>query len=495
MAGFDIAGAHKAGYSDAEIADYMGKQASFDVTGARKAGYDDNAIISHLTKPKEDPPHTWGDELGIGVRAAEKGVTDLWDLVANSDVGPIPLRGANMVLKSLRSDPATIVANSGLPKPVTNREKLASSLIEGGVAGAPFGGGAGIPAALVSGASGAGGAASGEFARQQGFSPVNQFLASLAGGGFAGLTTGRVANAFTKVPVPTAEALRTQATAAYTAAEHSGVTFNPSAVQALQADVMKDLATHPNIQFHPDLHPRIKVALTALDDLASSNQPPSFQQMELLRRVAKTAGRSADADERRLGRNIVSKLDDFVQNAGPNEGSGDTAGAAAAITQARSAWSRMAKSDQISEMIEKARNSPSSSAVALKAQFRQLANNPNRMRQFTPQEQAAIKQMARGTVTQNALQIIGNLSPGMNMRGMFAGYGEANLALHNPLLAGGLAVGGATGKVLANRMAAGRAQNVAVQMRNGEPMGVDIRDLVPFMTPAMIQAAEAHDRR
>lgn len=48
---FDVDGARKAGYSDAEIADHMAKQASFDTTGARKAGYSDAELIDYL-RPK-----------------------------------------------------------------------------------------------------------------------------------------------------------------------------------------------------------------------------------------------------------------------------------------------------------------------------------------------------------------------------------------------------------------------------------------------------------
>ncbi|WP_299109793.1 hypothetical protein [uncultured Bradyrhizobium sp.] len=49
MSDFDINGARKAGYTDAEIADHLAKSRSFDTAGARKAGYSDADIISHLS--------------------------------------------------------------------------------------------------------------------------------------------------------------------------------------------------------------------------------------------------------------------------------------------------------------------------------------------------------------------------------------------------------------------------------------------------------------
>lgn len=46
--GFDLDGARKAGYSDAEIATDLGRSQSFDVLAARKAGYSDGEIIAKL---------------------------------------------------------------------------------------------------------------------------------------------------------------------------------------------------------------------------------------------------------------------------------------------------------------------------------------------------------------------------------------------------------------------------------------------------------------
>ncbi len=46
---FDVAGARKAGYSDAEIAQFMAQSASFDAAAAKKAGYSDGEIIAHLS--------------------------------------------------------------------------------------------------------------------------------------------------------------------------------------------------------------------------------------------------------------------------------------------------------------------------------------------------------------------------------------------------------------------------------------------------------------
>jgi hypothetical protein len=73
---FDIEGARKAGYSEGEIADYLGSQNNFDVMGARKSGYADGEIISHLSAPSTpaQPETSWYQNAAIGVG---KGMTDI----------------------------------------------------------------------------------------------------------------------------------------------------------------------------------------------------------------------------------------------------------------------------------------------------------------------------------------------------------------------------------------------------------------------------------
>lgn len=77
-----------------------------------------------------------------------------------------------------------------LPRPETKREKLAAAAVEGAAASAPFAlGGGGIVSTLASG--GGAGAAS-EFAKQKGYGPAGQLLASLGGGLAAGATVNKL---------------------------------------------------------------------------------------------------------------------------------------------------------------------------------------------------------------------------------------------------------------------------------------------------------------
>lgn len=69
---FDIEGARRAGYSEAEIADYLAGQSRFDSAAARKAGYSDAEILSHLgsqggNAAARQPERTVLEEVGQGL--------------------------------------------------------------------------------------------------------------------------------------------------------------------------------------------------------------------------------------------------------------------------------------------------------------------------------------------------------------------------------------------------------------------------------------------
>lgn len=68
---FDIDGARKAGYSDAEIADYLGAQRKFDVAAARQSGYRDDEILAHLSTPAAPAAPARTASPGFGTALAQ----------------------------------------------------------------------------------------------------------------------------------------------------------------------------------------------------------------------------------------------------------------------------------------------------------------------------------------------------------------------------------------------------------------------------------------
>lgn len=93
---FDYDAAMKEGYTDTEIADFLGKQHGFDVLGARKEGYKDSEIVQHLMGnpseekgAKQEPPSPSRGWLGDIASGAARGVLVRFPEMVGRAVKPI----------------------------------------------------------------------------------------------------------------------------------------------------------------------------------------------------------------------------------------------------------------------------------------------------------------------------------------------------------------------------------------------------------------------
>lgn len=236
--GFDIEGARRAGYSDAEIVDHVAAERKFDAGSARRAGYSDAEILGHLREPIERagtpaaPADTRGTGeraargLGLGVRDAAQAVAALpgiaYDLAAvplNLGIGAInalapreqTLSGLVTgeapkpawqipTIRSARENIGAVADAAGLPRAETAAERYTSAGVEGagsvlpslgaglalrGAQQVPMIANALLAAPVAQVASGATGGLAAEGAREAGAGPVGQVAAAL-GGGLAG---------------------------------------------------------------------------------------------------------------------------------------------------------------------------------------------------------------------------------------------------------------------------------------------------------------------
>src|SRR3990167_954685 len=85
----DLAGARKAGYSDTELADYLGGSLNFDVPAARQAGYKDEEILQHLESLDTTGPTDY-------LKSAASGVLSGAGMIAQGG-GEVLARGVNAV--------------------------------------------------------------------------------------------------------------------------------------------------------------------------------------------------------------------------------------------------------------------------------------------------------------------------------------------------------------------------------------------------------------
>jgi hypothetical protein len=530
---FDVEGARAAGYTDAEIADYLADQDSFDAAAARKAGYTDAEIIGYISaapaastaaKPVEKPKSTFTDDAaqllgvtnsailpyatmaGLGAAAGAPfagigavpgaaggilslGISDLGTNIYNAGASLLGGKPAQLPSETIRR----LYENVGVGRrPQTPGQEVLFSAAEGAAGGlsgatafnrlaqrtAP-----GVTRNImqelgrapgVQTAAGAGAATAPTIGREYAGieNPLAQFGLSVAGG----MAGGRMAT-----PRPrtvTSGQLATRAQEAYGRAEQAGVRFNPASISNLGNSIRRSFTTHPKVQFDPSLHPRINTVLQRIEEASvaaqQSGTPISFSQVELLRRIARTAANSLDRDERRLGADVIRQIDNFVQAPPPKAiVSGQGPDAARAVTEARAAWRRMSQADALDTIVERASNSAQGlNASSLRAQARAIANNPNRMRGFDPDIQTEIRSLARGNRGLSTLQTIGQFAPSFNLRNLpgsavTAGAGGA-LYSGSPTAAAvgvGLGATGMAAKTAANRMATGRVASMADRAR------------------------------
>ena len=536
MAKFDVEGARAAGYTDAEIADFLAGEEAFDAAAAREAGYTDAEIIGYISaapaapaaaKPVEEPKSTFIDDAAQLLGVTNRAILPYATAAGAGALAGAPFAGvgalpgaAGGVLALGAGDLGTSIYNAGAAlfggermqspsetirqgyenvgvgrRPQTPGQEVLFSAAEGAAGGLSGAGafnqlarkaapgvtrnvmqelGRGIG---VQTAAGAGAAAAPTIGREYAGieNPLAQFGLSVAGG----MAGGRMATP-RAVPV-TREQLISQAGKDYRRAEQAGVQFDTAAIADLSQSIRRSLS-QPNLQFHPRLHPRINVVLDDIDEAITNAQtngvPVSFSQLELLRRVARTAGKSLDKDERRLASGIIRQLDEFVDAPPANAViAGDAADAATAIKNARTSWRRMSQVDAIDGMVEKASNSADGlSATSLRSAARTIANNPNKMRSFDPDIQKQIKDLTRGSGGLSTLQAVGMLGPNLPTNvpqairalpgaATLTGTGAALYSGSPGLAALGatVAAGGLASRAAANKMALGRVDKMTNQ--------------------------------
>lgn len=276
---------------------------------------------------------------------------------------------------------------------------------------------------LMTGISGAlGGEGGGDLASKAGYeegtlpNTAARAAGSLAGGVAGSAATAGVQRALAmrqaEKAVPTSQALRTAADNAYQTADDAGLVVSQPFMEKLGQEVTR---TANEAGFHPKIHPKVAGAVESI--MGAANGEASLQQIDQLRRIAGSAARSIEPDERRVAATIINKIDDMLNNLGMKDVmAGNADEAASALQTARGLWSTMRKTDLIQEAVDSAKLRAASTGSggnvenAIRQNIRRLLESED-ARGFTAAERAALRQVVEGTPSQNALRLIGKFSP------------------------------------------------------------------------------------
>jgi hypothetical protein len=277
--------------------------------------------------------------------------------------------------------------------------------------------------------------------------------------------------------IPAIPELRSAARAAYERADDAGV----QVAQPAFADAVKGISTGlREAGIDRTLHPKATAVLARLDEAAGT--APTLQDLDLLRRVAKGAASSLEPDERRLGKLVVDKLDDFVNGLKPADLlAGDAEAATKALGDARGLWARASKAQRIEDAVEGAERQAASVGSggnvnnATRQAIRRILDNPKQRAGYTADEIEAMEAIVRGGSVQNALRLIGKLSPQGN--GLMAALGLGATAA-NPLMAAG-PIAGLVAKKVADRGTTNAVQRLSDLVRSGGDLPVS-----PLALPA-----------
>jgi hypothetical protein len=503
---FDVQGARKAGYTDAEIADFLGQQSRFDVAGARQAGYSDGEVIDHLASAKPTPKAGLAEDVAksaiAGVQQNASGIVgmagDIQHLPGNIAAGAARLAGRVGLVKpdvaeaiargahdgADRSfDPANplgvIAPTSGQVndarqrvtgkdyEPQTGAGQVARAIGRNALNAALPGGLAAraanvlAPALAGQGARAATKAAGGGETAQD----VAETAGSLAGGLAANVRIGATTGSAKPIPKPAnLQQLQAAKTAAYQAVDGAGVRYTP---QAFSNAVDHIAAQAGADSLNPARHPKAASMLADLkaqakDVVAGKAEPPTLTQIDQIRQViSRDVARASDAAERFFGKKMIAGLDDMVNNAKPEDLAGaDPKTAADLISNARDLNTRFRKVETVTNAVSKAElraASTGSGGNANNATRQNLRGVLERGQNFTPDERSALTTAVTGTPVQNALRLAGKVSPEGNGL-MLAGHLTAGALSHGTSIP--VAVAGIAAKAMADGMTRQSVQKV-----------------------------------
>lgn len=334
-------------------------------------------------------------------------------------------------------------------------------------------GGAAMQGAAMGGAYGFG-SGEGDIGNRARNAAVGGFVGGVAGGAVHGLGNA-ISKRIARRSIPDVDDLRALSQAGYEAAENAGVIVRPEGMRRIATETVNDLA---EFGYHPQLQPKIGTLLSEMERLANTNT--TYKGLDTLRKMASRVAASNDPSEAALASRIINRLDDYMANLPADDLiTGNAQQAAQGIRQGRDNWARMRRAEMVDTARVKAERRAASTGTGgnlentLRQNVRSILDNPRRSRGMTAAEKEMAERVVRGTPAQDALRLVGRLSP---TTGGLSAMMNVGAAAFNPFLA----IPGAVGfgaKALADRMTKRNVQRLSEMVRSGGMTADDIAKL------------------
>jgi hypothetical protein len=279
----------------------------------------------------------------------------------------------------------------------------------------------------------------------------------------------------TRAKVPASAEIKQQASNLYKQIDDAGVVIKASPFDEFVNSVKINIGS----KVREARNPKIVDVFKELDEARDS--PITLQKMQDLRESISKLKMSKEPSDSMFAGKIVEQLDDFVEKLDATKLVVPIKGDLEAIKlvpQARNLWKQSRKSEMLDDIFEKAQikiGDPYDDvafATKLRAEFKNLATDKNRLRGFTEEEVTAIKNAAKGGRIENALRAFGKPLQGEILQGK----NVASISL--PALIG-LKIGGPAGAIIgANVVPASKAVSRRVAGSLGKQNLQNVMDLV-----------------
>lgn len=208
------------------------------------------------------------------------------------------------------------------------------------------------------------------------------------------------------------------------------VQFEPAAIQRLAQTIRGDMHTYGLRQ---RLQPRASGVMEEVDAIAN-NPNPTWQDLELLRRIAGRVFDPTNHSENEATRRIIDHIDNFMDNITPADVvAGNGPQTAQTMNDFRANWSSYRKADLLEDAVTRAQDRASSTGTggnvvnAVRQNLRKILDSPKLSRGFTEHELDAIRQVVRGGAFGNLARMAASFAPSRG--GLNAWLGAAATAI------------------------------------------------------------------
>ncbi len=266
---------------------------------------------------------------------------------------------------------------------------------------------------------------------------------------------------------PERKEIKSKASELYKSIDESGATIKDDKYLDLVVDIRDRLKKAGH---NPKTSESVEKVLNVLEDEVGT--PQKISDIDVLRKVSKSAANSPDPNVQRLGGIIIDEMDNFLDNLKQSDigGNIDASKVGGVYKKARELWGRNKKIEILEDADIRANLTASGYENGLRQEFRRILKNKKLRRSFSPEEIKEMSLVVEGDKKGNAAKFLGKFG---------LSEGQATSMVGSSISgAGGYAAGGLPGamaalstgqlsKYLSQRLTKGKTDFADALVRSG----------------------------